>query len=107
MGWTKLVSMERTDDEKIDAITCGPMSVKDQPDYPWGLRVNLDEGSIQKLEAAGLEGAPEVGDYVDLRCFARVTSVSSNETDAGPKRCYELQIEQIALENETTERVGG
>ena len=106
MGWTRLVSMERTDEEKIDALeTCAP-ALKDQPDYPWGLRVSLEEGSLKKLEAAGLEGQPEVGDYIDLRCFARVICVSSNETDAGPNRRVELQIEQIALENETTEQPG-
>lgn len=106
MAWTKLVSMERTDDEKLDAVaTCVP-GLKDQPDYPWGLRINLDEGSLKKLEAAGLEGQPDVGDYIDLRIFARVTSVSSNETSSGTNRCVELQIEQLALEDETTERPG-
>jgi hypothetical protein len=103
--WTKLVSMECTDEEKLDAMACVP-AIKSQPDYPWGLRINLNEGSLKKLEAAGLEGQPDIGDYIDLRCFARVTSVSSNETEGGANRCVELQIEEIALENETTERPG-
>lgn len=106
MGWTRLVSLELTDDEKIDTMACVP-SIKNQPDYPYGLRINLNEGSLKKLEAAGLEGQPEIGDYIDLRCFARVTSVSSNETDGGANRCVELQIEQMALESESDEKVGG
>lgn len=106
MAWTKLVSMELTDDEKIDRLaTCAP-ALKDQPDYPWGLRINLDECCISKLEAAGLEGEPDVGDYIDLRCFARVTSKSADETDGGMRRRYELQIEQMALEDESTEGRG-
>lgn len=103
-GFTKLVSMELTDDEKIDTMVCMP-SVADQPDYPWGLRICLDERSLAKLEEGGLEGNPDIDDYIDLRCFARVTSVSSEKTDSGQKRRIELQIEEIALEDETTEKM--
>lgn len=106
MGWTKLVSMELDDDDKLDAVAAMP-SVADQPDYPYGLRISLDERSLAKLDKAGLEGEPDVGDYIDLRCFARVTSVSSEEVGGTQKRRIELQIEQIALENESSEEVGG
>ena len=100
--WTKLVSMELSDDEIIDTMACVP-ALKDQPKFPYGLRISLNEGSLKKLEAAGLEGQPEVGDYIDLRCFARVTSVSSNETEGGTMRCVELQCEQLAIEDENRE----
>lgn len=104
MAW-KLVSMERTDEEKLDTMaTCAP-ALKDQPDFPWGLCISLDESSLKKLEAqGGLEGMPEVGDYIDMRCFACVKSVSQDKAgDGTTNRRVELQIEQIALENENTE----
>lgn len=99
MAWSKLVSMELSDEDKLDAIEAVP-SIKDQPDFPYGLRICLTQKELDKL---GIEADCDIGDYIDLRAFARVTSVSQNEVN-GEQQCrVELQIEQLAVENETDE----
>jgi len=100
MAWgTKLVDMELTDDDKIDSMACQPTPAE-MPDYPWGLRICLTEKELEKL---GLDADCECGDTVDLRAMGRVTSVSLNEVN-GEQTCrIEIQIEQLAVENESTE----
>lgn len=97
MSFTKLVDMELDDEDKLDAAM--PIAMPDKPDYPYGLRICLTEKEMEKL---GLE-MPDLGDAIDMRCFATVTSVSCNE-DTGGKCCrVEMQIEKIAIENEMME----
>lgn len=96
MGLGKLVSMELDDEEKIDF--CAPISCA-MPDYPYGLRITLSEKELKKLGMA----TPQVGEYIDLRAFACVKSVSCDETSSGESCRVELQIEKIATENEDEE----
>lgn len=96
MAWTRLVSMEMDDEDKIDF--CAPIACE-APDYPYGLRITLSEKELKKLELP----LPEIGDYLDLRAFARVTSVSLDQRNGEDCCRVELQIEQIAVENENTE----
>lgn len=96
MGLGKLVSMELDDEEKIDF--CAPIECP-RPDYPYGLRITLSEKELKKLGMA----VPQVGEYIDLRAFACVKSVSCDETSSGETCRVELQIEKIATENEDKE----
>lgn len=97
-SWTKLVSMEMTDEDKLDMLM--PMPMADRPDYPPGLRICLTDVELTKL---GLGNDCEVGDMLDLRCFARVTSVSKNVSEDRTSCRVELVITDIAAENEMTE----
>lgn len=72
--------------------------VADQPVYPWGLSVGLEEEALDKL---GIETLPEVGGELMLVAKVKVTSVSSNE-HTGSKgkhkhRNVQLQICEMAL----------
>ena len=98
MAWSKLVDMEMDDDEKLDrAIPEMPLA----PDYPWGLRISLTEKELEKL---GLDADCDIGDMIDLRAFAVVTSVSKNKSTEGADSCrVELQIEKMAVESEDEE----
>lgn len=96
--WGKLVDMELDDDDKMDAVMPYPMP--DKPDYPYGLRICLTHAELQKL---GLEADCEVGDYLDLRAFATVTSVTKTEGSDGPCCRVEMQIEKLAVEDEMAE----
>jgi hypothetical protein len=99
MPWTKMVSMELDDEDVIDAIM--PMPMPEKPRYPCGLKICLDQRQLAKL---GLEPDCEIGDVIDMRAFARVTSVSMNETEHSGQECrIELQIEELALEDESQE----
>lgn len=100
MPWSRMVSLELDDEEKLDAF-CPPIMAKG-PDYPPGLCICLTGRELEKLD---LEADCEIGDMIDIRCFARVTSVSKRAgADAGDDDCrVELQITDMALENEMTE----
>jgi hypothetical protein len=100
MPWSKLVSMELDDEAKLDA--CMPIPMSCRPDYPYGLRISLGADELKKL---GLP-VPDVGDAIDMRCFGTVTSVSTEEGSHGASCRVEIQIEKIAVENESTESPG-
>ena len=97
MGWSKLTDMEMDDESQLDAVMPIPMAKK--PRYPYGLQICLCGDELDKL---GL-GMPDVGDMIDLRAFATVTSVSSSSSEHGDNRRVELQIEKLAVESEMNE----
>jgi hypothetical protein len=92
-SWSKLVDMEMDDEASMDAPQ--PIAMAEKPRYPYGLRICLGEGELKKLDL----DLPNVGDVIDLRAFAEVTSVSDGE---GGRR-VELVIQKLAVENEMTE----
>ena len=96
MPWSKLISMELDDEDKYDF--CAPIPC-DRPDYPYSLRISFSEKELKKL---GL-GLPEIGDMIDMRVFAVVTSVSQSDTQSGQRQTVEMQIEKIAAESEADE----
>lgn len=97
----KFVDMARTPEEKAQAVsqylTCSPM---DQPDYPSGLAVSLNEVDLEKLE---MSEDVEVGDLIDIRMLGEVTCV--NKTVVNGKTCIrvEIQGQKLAIEDENTE----
>ncbi len=97
MAWSKLVDLELDDDDKLDMVMPMPM---DRPDYPCGLRICLTENELEKLN---LDDDCDVGDVIDLRAFAVVTSISKNDGAGGQSCRIELQIQKLAVENEMTE----
>ncbi len=104
-GWSKLTDMAMTKEERE---TCGmPMAICDDdagPMYPYELRISLVDSSLDKL---GLDADCEVGDIIDMRAFATVTSVSINKDgDGTTRRRIELQIEKMAVESELQEDTG-
>lgn len=102
-GWTKFIDMQRDDEAMLDAAMPFGILSKDIPQYPPGLRICLCEDELDKLD---LEQDMELGDIIDLRAMARVTSVSSDESSAGKHRRVELQITSLAVESEDQEEPG-
>jgi len=98
MAWSKLVDMEMDDEEKLDAMC--PMPMSERPNYPYGLRICLTHKELAKL---GLEADCNVGDLIDLRCFAEVTSISKSDSGNGEDCRIELQIQKMACEDEMSE----
>lgn len=99
MAWSKMVDLALTDEEKMSSdVPCVPI---DRPKYPYGLCISLDQSSLEKLKLDTKDVS--VGDMVDLRAFAVVTSISENDTSDGPRSRVELQIEKLAVEDEATE----
>lgn len=89
----KLVNMKRAAPKPTE-----PSSVMGEgPRYPWGLAVNLDEESLQKLGVAQL---PDVENEMILVGRVKVTRTSSSQDEGGGRhRSMELQITDMALNN--------
>lgn len=66
-----------------------------EPDYPYGLRISLDEESLKKL---GITDLPEVGQAMTLQARVEVVSVSQYEHTEGKSRDMSLQITDMALD---------
>lgn len=98
--FSKMVDMRRTDEEKIAAdgpFAASTISGPTGPDYPYGLRIRLSEEELSKLD---LDGDCSAGDMIDLRAFAKVVNVNVDDVNGKPRRSIELQIQQLAVENE-------
>ncbi|USI30430.1 capsid staple protein [Cronobacter sakazakii] len=72
----------------------GQPETRDQ--YPWGLRITLDNDSLMKLGVKA-KSLPSVGDEVAIMGMAKVCSVSTRSTDSGEDNYVELQITDIGL----------
>ena len=97
---SELVSMKLS--EKETKAMAEPSLVggeKDAPRYPWGLSLNLDDDTLDKLKLSPL---PKVGEKRLLIAQVEVTSVSSNQGPGKEKReSVALQITECCLEPAT------
>lgn len=94
MAWTGFVDLELDDEDQLDAVM--PIPMPNKPRYPYGMRICLTQAELDKLK---LDSDCNVGDMIDLRAFAEVTSISKD----GDNCRVELQIQKIALEDESKE----
>jgi hypothetical protein len=73
-----LVNMKMSKEEAKEQ--CSPSSSDDQPRYPYGLSINLDDDAMGKL---GIGDGVNVGDEVTITAKATVTSKSGYQTMVG------------------------
>ncbi len=87
-----LTSMKRTKSEKKEGteMACGP---GDQEDFPYGLRIHLNDEEISKLDIP----LPEVGSAMVLIANVKVISVRESADENGKDRNVELQITEMEL----------
>lgn len=97
---TRFVDMARTAKEMTESTS--PIgSFMNSPLYDYGLTLCFSNETLEKLH---LNDDVEVGDMLDIRAMAKVTSVSKNDTGDGEKCRVELQLTHIGLpDNESTE----
>lgn len=89
----KLVSMKRKPAEKADdAKECSPCG--EQPDYPWGTRLNLDEDQIAAL---GIGQMPNAGADVGGQFAGKVIGMREETVDGEVRRTLEIQITDLGL----------
>lgn len=66
------------------------------PEYPYGLKLCLKEGSIKKL---GIEKLPEVGSEMVIMAKVKVCERSEEESEnRGIERELELQVMEMGIE---------
>lgn len=79
-----------------------PMPGMDKPRFPYGLRISLEDAQLAELGLCCDDCT--VGGVIHLHALARITSVSSNDTDSGKRERVELQIESMCcVESEEAE----
>lgn len=73
----------------------GLVSEANAPEYPYGLMIDLNDDSLEKL---GIKDLPAVGAEMTLMARVVVTRVSSNQTQGGEaEACVGLQITDMEL----------
>lgn len=88
----KLIDMKKTVKTKDSSL----VSPVERNEYPYGLRINLDNDSLKKL---GITEMPALDSEFKLVALVCVVGLSMNESagEDGPYRSLDLQIEQLAL----------
>jgi hypothetical protein len=97
----RMVDMARSTADKIAAMESVPTPV-DAADYPWGLRITLDEKDLEKLDVSE---DIQAGDMLHFYAMAKVTNVSTSDSEGGKCCNVTLQIQSLAVEDEAAEEV--
>lgn len=92
---SKLVSMKISKAEMEKRMEPSTIATE-RPMYPWGLGLNLDNDTLEKL---GVDDLPKVGEVYTVVAQVSVSSVSSNESEGGKNRSVSLQITDMCLED--------
>ena len=81
------IDLKRTPKEIADEQK--EMVTPEVDQYPWGLRINLDEETLAKLPP---EMFTTVGTEMTLTVIGKVSSVSVNDTNEGTERraCFQI-----------------
>jgi hypothetical protein len=71
-------------------------SLADEPKYPWGLQVTLENEQLEKL---GVDKLPSVGTTLTLTAKVEVCSTGEYQAQRGgeERRSVQLQITSLAL----------
>lgn len=91
-----MVSLVRTDDERMDDMMPSALSDMGNPDVHSGLCLRLTSRDIEKLD---LDGLPDKGDLLHLMIMIQVTAIHQDSNGD----CVEASIIGGRVENESTE----
>lgn len=91
----KLASLKRDkSDQDEESQPCGTPCSDEQPDYPWGTRINLEEDQVA---AIGLGQLPNAGADVGGQFAGKVLGIREEERDGKLRRSLEIQITDLGL----------
>lgn len=72
-----------------------PSMIGDAPEYPYGLRIDLDDSSMEKL---GIDKLPEVGSTMMIMARVEVCCASESKSYSGEtNRNVALQITEMQI----------
>lgn len=92
-GKPVLVDMARSkEDKKRENM---PIARESGPDYPYGLRFDLDHAGLKKM---GMKDLPEIGKEIHMHVKAHVASASSEKREGGEEnKRVGLQITHLGM----------
>lgn len=97
-----LVNMKMSSEERGEYT--GQAIEAKEPSYPYGLSIDLDDGSMEKL---GITALPKVGTEMMITAKVVVKSVSSNQyegSDAESRMCLQITDMEIGGENKKQDK---
>lgn len=87
MAYSKAEQKKRSSPEKMPEIVGA--------NYPYGLEISLDKGSLEKL---GIDSLPKVGKKIRIEAVCEVVGVSQNQHRDSQDRNVRLQIVKMGCE---------
>lgn len=103
----KLVSMKLDPAEAKKEAGVPVDATENLPQYPWGLTLNLDKQSLEKLGIKD-EEEYEVGTECAITARGVVTGYSVNKRQGGEEyRCLDIQITDLALKPDEADAMRG
>ncbi len=91
----KLCDMKRAGNKDVEKDSMPTTAVAETPEYPWGLRLTLEQEQLDKLDVSKLR----VGDEVNLSAVARVRGARASDERPDRICCIDLQITQLGLDD--------
>lgn len=97
----KDMSLSKEEAKEYNGMCCSDGS-ENGPKYPYGLCIELNDGSLEKL---GINELPAVGKKVLVFAEATVTSISQYQEQSGESESrLSLQITSLDIEMPTAEK---
>lgn len=91
-----LIDLKQTKKEVKSSGEVAPSSIsEDHPMYPWGLEVNLEEESLEKLKMSA--GNFKIGQKLKMVCEVEITRISQNQSMKKKRESVNLQIQKMSL----------
>lgn len=95
----KMVSMKLTEADRKKREKSYEV-IGEQPEYPYGLNIHLDNIAIEKL---GIKDLPKLGEKIMLMAQVEVTGANLRKEKSGDKKDMSLQITELCLVEEEKE----
>lgn len=86
----KMVNMKKTSEQKKRDVP----SVIAESEYPYGLKINIDNDQCELL---GFDELPEVGEVFEVSCKVYVCNTSENENEYENYKSMSLQITDMGI----------
>lgn len=91
----KVASLELTKAEAKKESGPGVSPDAEQPKYPWGTSMYLNDEALAKL---GITEMPDVGTTLVIQAVAKVTGTSEREYEGGSHRTLDIQFVEMGCE---------
>lgn len=91
------IDLALTPQEKEDKTVPVSAETGDEPIYPFGTSISLENDQIDKL---GLEDG-EVGDYLHAEVLVKLCGLHTTATESGDRKCMNLQITHLKILSES------
>jgi len=99
----KLTPKEEMKEDKLEGEcpTCTEDEKSEGPEYPWGLKINLDTDTLTKL---GISELPKIGTSMMLHAKVFVCDMYQSESEGSKNISLGIQITDMSLDAEKTSK---